>query len=143
MAIKDGIRTLLLAQSSITTLAPAQTVGKKSIDAIFVDKIYQGFKPPYIMISRTGFDPRATLGTTTGIQETEIDIDCFAYTETLAEALAKAVSDYFKDYSGAAGGSDTIDSVEWDDINDFQNDEGNGGDCWRHAVTLSFTVLHH
>lgn len=143
MALKDGLRTLLLAQSSITTLCPAQTHDRRSLDAIFVDKIYQGFKPPYIVISRIGFDALRTLGSTTGMRKTEIDIDCFAYTEPLAEALSVAVSDYFKDYSGAAGSSDTVDSVEWMDINDFQNPEDDGGDVWRHAVTLTFSVLHH
>jgi hypothetical protein len=37
VAIETGLRTLLLAQSSITTLAPAQTVGGLSIDAVFLD----------------------------------------------------------------------------------------------------------
>lgn len=142
MAIKDGIRTLLLAQSSITTLAPAQTVGGKSYSAVFVDKVKQGIKPPYIVISRVSADEHGTLTNTTGIKQTEIDIDCFEYTEPLAEALATAVSDYFKDYSGAAGG-DTIDAVHWVNTQDFENQEENGADQWRHAVTLTFDVWHH
>lgn len=143
MAIKDGLRTLLLAQSSITTLAPAQTIKGQSISGIFVDRPIQGFKPPFIVISRAGHDPYKAFDGTTGLRSTEIDIDCFEYTEPEAEALATAVSDYLKDYTGAAGGSDTIDAVLWDDVNDFVNSEQDGKDLWRFAVTLSFTIQHH
>lgn len=143
MAIKAGLRTLLLAQSSITTLCPAQTVGGTSRDAIFVNKALQGIKPPYIIISRIGHDPYKRLDGTTGMTATEIDIDCYEYTEPEAEAMAVVVKDFLKDYSGAAGASDTIDAVLLDDVNDFINPEESGGDVWRHAVTLSFTIQHH
>ena len=142
MAIKDGLRSLLLAQSSITSLCPAQVIGKKTVNAIFVDTIYQGIKPPYITVSRTGSNPRGSLDGTTGIKESEIDVDCFADTETLAEALSVSVSNALKDYTGVAGVNDTIDAVDWNDTNDFQNPEV-GQDLWRHAVTLSFTIFHH
>ena len=142
MAIKDGIRTLLLAQSSITTLAPAQTVGSKSYGAIFVDKVKQGIVPPFIEISRTGSDAMPAMDGTTGMKSTEIDIDCWEWTEPKAEALATVVSEFLKDYSGSAG-SDVIDSVLWEDTNDFKEPEQGGSDKWRYAVTLSFTIQHH
>lgn len=143
MAIKDGIKTLLLAQSSITTLCPAQTVQKNSFGAIFVDAIKQGIVPPYIKISRTGFDPMECLDGTAGMGSTDIEIECLAYEEPDAAALAKAVSDYFKDYYGAAGASDTIDCVNWTGVSDDVIPEGNGGDIFRYAVKLQFTVMHH
>jgi hypothetical protein len=143
MALKDGLRTLLLAQSSITTLAPAQTIKGISHPSIYVGKVAQGAIPPFIVISRTGHDPMKALDGTTGLAQTEIDIDCFEGTATKAEALAKAVSDYLKDYTGAAGSSDTIDAVLWEDMNDFENPEPNGKDDWQHAVTLTFSIQHH
>lgn len=143
MAIKDGLRTLLLTQSSITTLCPAQTIQGISYSGIFVDKVKQGFKPPYVLISRIGHDPFKSLDGTSGLAATEIDIDCVEYTEPEAEALADAVKAYLKDYTGAAGASDTIDAVLLDDINDFQACETDGKDLWRFAVTLSFTIQHH
>jgi hypothetical protein len=143
MALKDGLRTLLLAQGGITALCPAQTASNgASIPAIFVGKVKQGMKTPFICISRIRHDPLKTLANTTGMAESEIDIDCFANTEPKAEAIAKAVSDFLKDYSGAAGGSDTIDAVWWDDTNEFENQEDAGPDVWRHAVTLTFTIHH-
>lgn len=142
MAIKTGLRTLLLAQSSITTLAPAQTVNGISFPAIFVGKAKQGVLPPYIVISRIRHDPLKALDGTYGMQESEIDIDCFESTEPEAEALGKAVADYLKDYSGAAGGSDTINAVYFDDINEFENPQPNGKDDWQFAVTLTFTIHH-
>lgn len=143
MAIKAGLRTLLLAQSSITALAPAQTVKGISTPAIFTGTVPQGFKPPYIVISRIRHDPYKALDGTTGIGETEIDIDCFENTEPEAEALATAVADFLKDYRGAAGSSDTIDAVLFEDRSDFENLEQDGKDLWRFAVTLSFTIQHH
>jgi hypothetical protein len=112
------------------------------VDCVFIDTADQGVKTPYIVISRTGFDPEKTLGTTTGITRSEIDIDCYAETPADAESLANAVATFFKDYTGAAGGSDTISAVLWEDMNDFENSEGNGNDQWRYAVTLTFTVFH-
>lgn len=142
MAIKDGLRTLLSGQASITSLVPAQVMKNgATVNRFFVDKIAQGIIPPYIVISRTRVDPRKTLGTTTGIVESEIDVDCFADTEPLAEAISAAVSSFLKDYTGPAGVLDTIRAVEWDDTNDFQNPEV-GQDVWRHAVTLTFTIHH-
>lgn len=143
MAIKAGLRTLLLANGSITTLCPAQTVKGISRGSIFVGTIPQGAKPPFIVISRIGHDPMKALDGTTGMVSSEIDIDCFENTEPEAEALATVVKDYLKDYSGAAGGSDTIDAVLLQDINDFENPEQDGNDTWRYAVTLSFEIQHH
>lgn len=143
MAIKTGLRTLLLAQSSITTLAPAQTVSGKSYNAIFVEKVKQGFKPPYIVISDTSHDPMNTLDGLTGMGNSEIDIECVEFTEPEAQALAKAVSDYLRNYTGAAGGIDTIDSVEWTNRQTFTGkDETDAADVWRFNVVLTFDIQH-
>ena len=133
MALKTGLRTLLLAESSITTLSPV----------VYVETVAQGIKPPYIVISSTGHDPMKALDGTTGMEETEIDIECVEYTDAEAEALAKAVSDYLKDYSGAAGASDTIDAVLWDSKTMFVGQEQDGKNLWRFNVQLSFTIFHH
>lgn len=143
MALKNGLRTLLLAESSITSLVPAQTVDGDSVSAIFVTTADQGAKVPYLVISRTGHDPMKAMDGTTGMAQTDIDIDCYAGTPAEADALATAVEAYLKDYSGAAGGSDTIDCVLFEDKNDFENTEGDGNDQWRYVVTLSFTIFHH
>jgi hypothetical protein len=143
MALKTGLRTLLLAQSSITTLCPAQTLQGISYPAICVEALPQGMKPPYIVISSTGHDPMKALDGTTGMASTEIDIECVEYTDDQAEALAKAVSDYLKDYTGAAGSSDTIDAVLWDSKTTFVGQEQDGKNLWRFNVQLSFTIQHH
>lgn len=143
MAIKDGLRTLMLAESTITALCPAQTLKGLSLSAVFVDKAEQGAKPPFIIISRIGSDPMLALDGTYGMKSTEIDIDCYEATPTKAEALATAVSTYLDDYTGAAGGSDTIDAVMLEDTNDFLVPEEDGKDNLRHVVTLSFTIQHH
>lgn len=143
MAIKTGLRTLLLAQSSITTLCPAQTISGKSYDGIFVEKVKQGFKPPYIVISDTTHDPMNTLDGITGMGNSEIDVECVEYTEPEAQALAAAVISYLRNYTGAAGGSDTIDAVQWSNRQTFTGqDEGDGRDVWRFNVVLTFDIQH-
>lgn len=143
MAIKTGLRTLLLAQSSITTLCPAQTVSGKSYSAIFVEKVKQGFKPPYIVISDTSHDPMNTLDGLTGMGNSEIDIECVEFTEPEAQVLAKAVSDYLRNYTGAAGASDTVDAVQWTNRQTFTGkDETDAADVWRFNVVLTFDIQH-
>jgi len=74
VAIEIGLRTLLLAQASITALAPAQTVGGVSFDAVFLDNAAEGVKPPYVIITQTGHDPYKRLDGTGGtLRKTEVD----------------------------------------------------------------------
>lgn len=142
MNIKNGLRALLLAQPSILALCPPQTVGGSSVDAVFIETVRQGFKPPYIVVSRTGSDPLGNLTSTSGLRSSEIDIDCMGYTESKAEQIAEAVSEALRDYTGPAGANDTIRAVSLEDSNDFENSEQSGGDQWRYAVTLTFTIHH-
>lgn len=142
MAIETGLRTLLLAESTITALAPAQTIKGQSIDAIFNEYAEQGFLPPFILISLIDFDPMKHLGGTTGMETTEIDIDCYERTYPRALALAKAVSDYLKDYTGAAGGSDTINAVLWEDKRYDKIFDADGRDVRQHIMGLNFRIQH-
>ncbi len=88
MAIEIGLRTLLLAQASITALAPAQTVGGVSFDAVFLDNAAEGVKPPYVIITQTGHDPYKRLDGTGGtLRKTEVDIDCYASNRPAAMTL--------------------------------------------------------
>jgi len=143
MALEAGLRTLLLAQSPITTLCPAQIVKGVSHYGVFVGRAAQGFAPPFIVITRTEHDPYATLDGTTGMGSSEIDIDCFEATHTKAEALATAVVDFLKDYSGAAGATDIIDAVILLNRRSFQTQAGSGNDEWQYVVTLTFQIQHH
>ena len=61
MAIETGLRTLLLAQASITAIAPAQTIGGISYPAIFTEYPEQSFQAPFIVISQTACPNRAAL----------------------------------------------------------------------------------
>ena len=107
MAIEIGLRTLLLAQASITTLAPAQTVGGVAFDAVFLDNAAEGVKPPYVIITQTGHDPYKRLDGTGGtLRKTEVDIDCYASNRPASITLAGAVETFLRDYVGAAGVSD-------------------------------------
>jgi hypothetical protein len=77
------------------------------------------------------------------LNKSDIEIDCVSYTDPGASALAKAVSDYFQDVSGAAG-ADTIDFVIWSDGGDNAPiPEQDGGDVFRYSVKLQFSVWHH
>ena len=143
MAIEIGLRTLLLAESTVTALAPAQTIGGISFDAIFNENPVQGFLCPFVLVSQISHDPWKHLGTTTGISSTEFDIDCYARTYPAAKALAAAVSLYLKDYVGVAGASDTIDAVLWENETFSAIYDDDGRDVRQYIVSLNFDIQHH
>lgn len=97
--ITDGLKTLLLAQSSVTDL-----VGTR----IFKTAARQGTDKPYIVIDRIDSEKYKGLSGYLSTQHAEVDIECWASTQTAAAALAKVVSDYLDDFSGATGGTETI-----------------------------------
>ena len=143
MAIEIGLRTLLLAQSSITTLAPAQTVGGLSIDAVFLDHPVEGVKAPYVLITLTSHDPyRRFDGTGGTLRRSDVDIDCYASNRPAAIALASAVEVFLRDYSGAAGASDTINAVLWENARDDVVYLGDGRDARHYVRSLSFIIQH-
>lgn len=97
--ICEGLRILLLAQSSVTDLAGTR---------IYVTAAKQGITQPYIVIDRVDNEKYKGLGGYLSTQHCEVDIECWASTQTAAAALAKVVSDYLDDFSGATGGSETV-----------------------------------
>lgn len=143
MAIETGLRTLLLAQSSITSLVPPQTIRKVAFDGVFLDHPSEGFNAPFITISMTGHDPLKRLdGTTNGLAFTDIDVDCYASSRPSAIAIAKAVADFLKDYTGLAGASDTVEAVLFQSMRDDVIGLGDGRDQRHYVRSLSFQIQH-
>jgi hypothetical protein len=140
--IEAGIRTLLLSQSSITTLVPNQIIDKTTFQPIFDQEVKEGIKPPFIAIERDSRDPMGALDGTYGMMSSEITVHCVGTSPSKADAIANAVTDYFKDYKGAAG-SDTIDAVIWNDSPTDQYQPPDGSEVAWKSVDLEFTVQHH
>lgn len=113
MAIEQGLRTLLLAQSSITTLLGEATKG------VYVASVPQNAVEPFIEIHVMSMDPLKHLGATGGLRFSDIDIDCKAKNKPDCTALASAVEAFIDDYTGAAG-IDTINAVL---LNDRPHDQ--------------------
>lgn len=141
MSIETNLRTLLLAQSSITALVPAQTVGGVSYPSVFNENPAQGVRPPFILISHIDRDGMLNLGVTHGTAKTNIDIDCYANTFVAADAIGEAVKTFIQDYRGAAG-SGTIDAVELQDIRYDAIYEDQGRDVREHIVSLNIDIFH-
>jgi hypothetical protein len=142
--IMHGLRTLLLAQSSITTLAPAQTIKGISIPAIVCDNAPQGMEPPYVVLTDISSDPMGTLDShSESLQAVEVDIDCYSYDEPAARTLGQTVWRFIRDYTGAAGADDTVKAVIVDDHGTYRYDfPAEGSDTRFHVVTLSMTVQY-
>lgn len=104
MAIEQGLRTLLLAESTVSTLLGQSTKG------VYVGQSPQNAIEPFIEIHVISMDPLKALGGTSGLRFTDLDIDCKARTQPDASALADAVEAYIRDKTGSAG-SDTINAV--------------------------------
>ncbi len=141
MSIETNLRTLLLTQSSITTLVPAQTVGGTSYPSIYNERQVQGASRPYIVISHIARDSLLSLGTTHGAAKTNIDIDCYANTLLAADAIGEAVKTFIQDYSGAAG-TGTIMAVELQDMQHDMIEEKQGRDVVEHIVSLNVDIFH-
>lgn len=97
--ICEGLRTLLLTQSSVTDLVSTR---------IYVTAAKQGIDQPYIVIDRVDNEKYKGLSGYLSTQRAEVDIECWASTPSAAASLAKVVSDYLDDFSGATGGAETI-----------------------------------
>ena len=142
MAIELGLRSLLLSQGTLTSLAPARVIDGKRFDAVFCEHSVQGFDPPFILISIIDHDPLKTLDGTTGLAFTEIDVDCYALSYPAARALADVVTAFLKDYTGYAGVNDLIKAVLWDRQRYDVLPEAQGRDVRQHIISSTFTFHH-
>ncbi len=141
--ITHGIRTLLLAQSSITTLVPTQIVNRVAMPSIVCDHAPQGMQPPFVVIRDTGTETYSSLGPyTETLKGASVEIDCMAYQEPSARTLAQTIRQFFDDYSGAAGASDTIKAVIWDDEKPAYSKPNEGRDTRYQIVTEPFFVQY-
>lgn len=142
MTILAGLRTLMLAESTITTLVGSQVIGGVTYQGIFVGHAVQGFTQDHIIISRASLDPMKHLGGTSGMRSIDVDIECYSRSKASVESIAEAVATYLDDYTGAAGASNTIDAVLWNDTYDTASVPIEGSDVWLHSVTVDMTIQH-
>jgi hypothetical protein len=129
--ICEGLRTLLLAQSTVTDV-----VGQK----IFVTAARQGQDRPYILIDRVSDEKIKGLSGFLSAKHCEVDIDCWANTASAAAALAKIVSDYLDDFSGATGGTETILAVHQVDEDDTFDPPSSGGQIQEFVTILTLEI---
>lgn len=140
MSLEAGLRTLLLAQSSITALVPARTIGGTSYSGIFVNNPTQNFDPPYVLIKNT--DGKNVCLNNSAVNH-EIDIECCANKDDDAIAIGAAVNTFLETYSGAAGASDTIDMVIWKGKKLEYTQEAQGRDVQIHRRTMTYQITAH
>lgn len=142
--IEIGLRQLLLEQPSITHIAkPGRASDKHTYDAIFNDYTPEGFPTPFVLIRLIDNDPMGDLTETTGMEATTFEIDAYADEYVTSLKLSKAIRDFLKDYSGAAGGEDIIDAVLLQNTSRNDADENQGRDVRECVKTLTFLIQHH
>lgn len=141
MRIATSLRTLLIAQSTITALAPSQTVGGVSYRGVFNENPVQGFRTPFVLIAHINDDPMKTLGATAGLSKWNVDVDCYGKTFTEASELCEAVKAFLVDYKGSAG-PNTIDAVELQDTRYDAIYEAQGRDVREHILSLNFDMFY-
>lgn len=129
--ITEGLRSLLLAQSSVTG-----TVGSSGA---YIQFAPQGVNPPFIVISRVDTERPLRLDGSGGMRMADIDIECWSTTPTKAAALAKTVADVLDDYTGAAG-SETVEAVLLQGESDGEETPTSGEDVVRFYTLLDFSI---
>ena len=132
MAADESLRTVLLGTTSITDI-----VGSSGV---FLDDAGQSSLSEYVIISQQGHNPHGNLTDTTGIGETQFDIDCYAKTRPQARALADAVSAKLKDYSGVSG-STTFNAVNWVDEGTDTVTASDGSQVHYYVFTETFDIF--
>lgn len=132
MAIGEGLRTLLLAEGTITALCSTR---------IYLGRAPQKPTLPYLVMTNLRTDPLKALDGTYGMGTKDFDLDCVAATQPGAQALADAVMEYLDDYTGAAG-SHTINAVLINDQSEDAIEPADSSDTWSHVVTVDAT-LHY
>lgn len=132
MAVDESLRTVLLATTSITDI-----VGSTGV---YVGDAGQSELSAYVVINQESHNPHGALDGTTGIGESQIDLDCYAKKRTQARTLANAVSAKLKDYSGTSG-STTFSAFNWlDEASDIVPAD-DGSQVHYHVFTETFNVF--
>lgn len=139
MSIETGLATLLLAQSAITTLVPAQTLGGTSYPAICNEEPTQGMVPPFIVITDSENDPNSTLD---GSETITLDVDCYHYSKVGADAISAAVDAFFGDYTGPAGDDDTVEMVIQQNRTYRKLFNADGTDSRQRISSLTYRIWH-
>lgn len=145
--IETGLRTLLLSQSGVTSIAKPQRVDGLTFTGVFNEVAVQGCVPPFVVIRKVGHNPLVTLDGAGGLKLTDFEIDACSRDYPEALRLWQNMRDFFfpeteADYTGNAGPEDTIEAV----INDgrsssfFADDRAN--DVWWYIETLRIQVQH-
>lgn len=134
MAIAQGLRTLLLSESTITSLLA-------STSSVYLDAITQNHEMSYLSVTLLNQDPMMTLGGTTGMRSSDVDIDCVCTSRLKSDALADAVDDFIKDYTGTAG-SHTINAVTGVGRAYDVVEIGQGTDTHKYVTTVNIEVQH-
>ena len=140
--ILHGIRTLLLAEATITAVLPSQIINRVTVPSIFVDNPIQRAQPPFCVINGITEDPMLTLAEANfGLRTSEVDIDVWAYDEPTGRSAMNTIRTYFDDFSGTAGDY-TIKAVLWQDeaYRYVRLDEGR--DTRFHVSTTSYLVQY-
>lgn len=133
--MKTDLRTLLLAQSTITTFVGTQ--------GVYLQSASQGAGLPYIVISGQGSEEFNTLDAPSGsFRSLELDLECKGRTAHEAERIGETVRRFVKDYSGSAG-TQVIDAVIVDDLYDRVEKPVNGSDEKTFVVVLELTLQYH
>lgn len=126
--ICEGLRTLLLAQTSVTDL-----VGQR----IYVSAARQGANQPCILLKRISDEKHKALDGYVSARHAEIDIECWASTASAAAALAKIVSDYLDDFMGTAGNETILSSHQIDDTDTYDPPQS-GSEITEFVTILNF-----
>lgn len=133
--ICEGLRTLLLAQSTVTDI-----VGSSGV---YVTAARQSGTRPYIVLDRVDDEKyKGLAGYLSTTRRCEIDIECWGKTQSSASALAKVVSDFLDDFSGATGGTETILSANQVGDTDNFDPPDSGGAIQEFVTILNFEFMY-
>lgn len=135
MSLEVGLRTLWVAQSSITGAVSGSTA------AIFATTADQRTAVPYIVYRFGDTDVQNRLDSSSLQHRSDVLVECYSDRFSEAVDLRDAVYEFMKDYTGAAGDQTIHGVLASKGGMDFEQPV-DGGSQGKHIAELSLDIAH-
>lgn len=135
MSLEVGLRTLWIAQASITGAVSGSTA------SVFASTADQDTGTPYVVYRFGDTDPQNRLDSSSLQHRSDVMVECYAERFSHAVDLRDAIYEFMKDYTGAAGDQTIHGVLARKGGMDFEQ-PFDGGRRGLHIAELSLDIAH-
>ena len=129
---KAQVYTWMQTQTDITDV-----VGAK----IFSNRTKQGIAPPFMVLTQIEGEHVTHHGGPAGLARSRLQVDCYAETEAVVEALADAVRQLMDTFTGSMGTLDVRD-CNLTGERDLYEEPTDASDVGKFRISMDFSIWH-